>query len=307
VVLLLATVGVSEGGYPIKSYNVELTDPYQSSTHVVKAIIHYPQTPDPQLNFPLIVFSPGFVQSDTFYDYLWQELVPLGYVVAVVGSYDYDPLSEPTWKARDQSFLSDYLRNESVSNPQSPVYHLINSSSTAAMGHSEGGVASLISGDSSLLVYPYHNNWTAIGVLSGCFPPFVDVYTAAAKYDKLPILWITGTRDCICHPSYNYALYSVSPSTCKYYINLVNASHCRFDNSSSVIENDLCWDAEVLNGCAFDQMLPLGVQEQRVLEYAVPWFQWHLKGFVSQKVLIDQQLVNDFSFGLLQYQYICNN
>jgi hypothetical protein len=55
--------------------------------------------------FPLIVFSPGFLGSHRFYAYIWDALVPRGYVVAVTSSYDRDPLSLPDWKARDQSFM----------------------------------------------------------------------------------------------------------------------------------------------------------------------------------------------------------
>src|ERR1700691_2562704 len=60
-----------------------------------------------------------------------------------------------------QAFLLDYLRNQSVTNRQSPLYGLIGDQS-AVMGHSEGGMASLIAGDPALLNNSYSCNFSTI-------------------------------------------------------------------------------------------------------------------------------------------------
>jgi len=308
LVICLCSVVIASGAgpYQVKGFFSTLTDPFQGPLHFVRVSVHYPVTSSPMQQFPLLVFSPGYLGAYTYYDWVWQYFVPRGYVVAIGGSYDYDPISDPTEKGRDQAFLLDYLRNESISNPNSPVYHLINPSSSAAMGHSEGGVASIISADPTILEYPYHNNWTTLVVLSGCFPPWELIYADAAKYDTLPILWITGTHDCICTPSMNSYLYGLSPSTCKYFTNLVNASHCLWSNMS-VVELEGCWAAEVVAGCGLDELLSLSVQISRSIEYIAPWLNWKLKGVTADQTRLNNQLSQDKANGIVQYEYSCSN
>jgi len=289
------------GGYKIGSYSISVTDPKQDKT--VSGIVHYPILTGPKETFPLLVFSPGFIFRDTFYDYLWQALVPLGYVMVVGGTYDYDPFSEPLGKAKDQAFFLDYLTSQSQTNKNSPVYSLIGNTS-AVMGHSEGGLASLIAADPKLLNNTYINNFTTIVDLSGCFPPDYDYPTYGVKHEKIPILFLTGDKDCICTDKTSFYFYSESISPCKYYVDITDGSHCFFANPGPV-DAVLCFDLEVLDGCGFVTKLPKDTQLQLVAQMVVPWLQWHLKGITSNKGVIDSLLQTDKQQGKLTYQSAC--
>jgi len=250
-----------------------------------------------------LVFSPGFIFRDTFYDYLWQTLVPLGYVMVVGGSFDYDPVSRPIWKAMDQAFWLDYLQSQSRTNRQSPLFGLVGPKS-AVMGHSEGGAASFIAADRTLLNNAYSCNFSTIVDLSGCFPPDEGYSIIGAKHDKIPILFITGDKDCICTPATSMSFYSMSVSPCKYYTDLTDGSHCFFADPGPV-DRVLCYDLEVLDGCGFVTKLPMETQLQRILDLTVPWLQWQLKGISSSKQVLDSTLQLYQKQGKLTYQTQC--
>jgi len=293
--------GVS-AGYPIQRITLSVVDPLQDKT--VDALVYYPVTNGSVGKFPLLVFSPGFIFRYTFYDYLWSTLVPLGYVMAVAGTYGYNPISYPLWKARDEAFLLDYLRNQSVTNRQSPLYGLIGGQS-AVMGHSEGGMASLIAADRELLNDEYSCNFSAIVDLSGCFPDFEEEPAIGVKHEKIPILFLTGDKDCICPPSKSLNFYGESVSPCKTFINLVDGGHCYFANPGPV-DDVLCYDLEILSGCGFVSKLPKDTQLQRILDVTVPWLQWQLKGMTSARKAFEAVLKLYQSQGKLQYQAQCS-
>jgi len=310
VIVIASVVGVVHGksvldsttrGWEIGTFSLYVSDPMQNK--MVSGLVHYPITNGTAGGFPLLVFSPGFIFRNTFYDYLWKTLVPLGYVMVVGGTYNYDPYSSPLWKARDQAFFLDYLRNQSHTNKNSPLYGLIGPMS-AAMGHSEGGAASLIAADADLLDHKYNNNFTTIVDLSGCFGGIDEDDTIGAKHDNIPILFLTGNKDCICTDSHALYLYDVSPSHCKYYVDLVDGSHCFFADPGPV-DKVLCWDLEVLMGCGFVTKLPMDTQLQRILNIAVPWLQWQLKGIMTSKTLLNNLLHTYQTEGKVQYQVTC--
>jgi len=287
--------------YRVGTVNLQLSDPRQPGK-TIYSILHYPITNGTAGNFPLLVFAPGWNFRDTFYDYLWRTLVPSGYVMAIDGSYGYDAVSDPLWKARDQAFVLEYLRDQSTNNKQSPVYGLIGTVS-AAMGHSEGGVTSLIAADPNLLDHKYKYNFTTVVDLSGCFGGFGDDYIAA-KHDNVPILFITGDHDCICPAANSYYLWTVSPSTCKIFTNIMNGSHCRFADPGPV-NGFFCFDLETLLGCGFEAKLPPQVQFDRVLTYTMPWLDWVLKGKAAGKTQLYDALQSDKSKGKVQYSISC--
>lgn len=167
-ILLLFITSAFCSPLAIGQFDVHVQDPHQNALHYADCTVYFPSNAPSGAQYPLLVFSPGFTESHTFYEYLWTGLVPNGYVVAVMSTFDYDPISLPLWKARDQSFINGiwldqsiqtngsdricfashrlgYLKNQSSSNSSSPIYNLL-SGKSAAGGHSEGGAASFISG-----------------------------------------------------------------------------------------------------------------------------------------------------------------
>lgn len=107
----------------------------------------------------------------------------------IEGSYDYDIISTPLWKAKDMAFLLDYVTNASKNDPKIPFYGTVGDAALS-MGHSEGGQASILTANPASLKYLYHANYSATIVLSGCFgwPDQTIVHDALTSL-KTPIMW----------------------------------------------------------------------------------------------------------------------
>ena len=238
------------------------------------------------MGFTLLIFR--FIFVDTFYDYLWKTIVPLGYVFSVGGTYDYDPISSPIDKSQDQITIRNYLLAQSENNKSSPIYHLINPLKTAAMGHSEGGLGSLISAASS--------NYTTIIDLTGCFGGTGESWVPYIQNNKnTSALVITGTKDCICSVDTSLLFYNtIVHSPCRYYANIFEGSHCRFANPGPV-DSQLCWDLELLKGCALDTKLPAEQLQAQVLSYSIPWLEWQLKDNKNGQSQLDMVLKNNYA------------
>jgi hypothetical protein len=82
--------------------------------------------------------------------------------------------------------------------------------------------------------------------------PYIDGDPFATL--KRPVLFLTGTEDCICPPWRNADLFYDESvvSSCKLELNLVNGTHCDFDDIPAVL-NEACHIAEELFGCQWDR------------------------------------------------------
>eukprot|EP01089_Gocevia_fonbrunei_P003236 TRINITY_DN13159_c0_g1_i1.p1 TRINITY_DN13159_c0_g1~~TRINITY_DN13159_c0_g1_i1.p1 ORF type:complete len:174 (+),score=26.14 TRINITY_DN13159_c0_g1_i1:95-616(+) len=172
------------------------------------------------------------------------------------------------------------------------------------MGHSEGGISSMVAEDPELIPNDYGISWTAIVVLSGCFPPD-PIGEKAAKYGKLPILFITGTSDCICPDTIDLGYYHISPSACKYFVDIVNATHCAFASPLTIAEF-FCFDYELYDGCGFAASLTVSTQQALVLKYVVPWLQWQLKSIPTAKYSLNAALNIDQTHKIINYLSSCS-
>jgi len=292
--LLTWCIGVKlQSNYAVGTFDLSIQDPNQPG-HTTKGSVFYPLNAT-NVKFPLLVMSPGFIGSESFYSFLWKYLVPLGYIMAIEASYDYDPYSDPLWKAREQAYLLDYVR-EQGNNPKSPLYNIVGDTATA-MGHSEGGVASFIAADATALGGKYNYSFTSLMILSGCFTA-LDDYTESIKRDTIPVFILTGTNDCICLPSKQQVYFTESPSSCKYFASIVNATHCRFAHPSTV-ETDLCVSMEFVNGCAFETHLSFDQQLGLINKYALPWLDFTLKGDADAKKKFELYLKDDSSSSIV--------
>jgi hypothetical protein len=113
--LFIAFTICSQSGFGISQYDLRLQDPHQNALHYTDCTVYYPTGTPAGSQYPLLVFSPGFTESHRFYQYIWTALVPSGYVVTVMSTYDFDPVSFPLWKARDQSFVLGTMDGDDAS------------------------------------------------------------------------------------------------------------------------------------------------------------------------------------------------
>jgi len=287
MILVLLLIALANSQYTPGYQYLELYDKVQDSW--VYARLHYPSDAPKNTTFPLIVFSPGWVQSSTFYDYLWTEWVPMGYAVAMMSTYDFDPNSDPVSKAYDQMFILSYLQNASQHDSTSPIYGLLNSVS-AAMGHSEGGWSSLFAGDPSWTNYSYPGRFSATLTLSACWGDDDDANNAVA-HQTTPIFFITATHDCYCDDSTSLTFFNVSASTCKYVADIIDGEHCDF--AWDGLGNIPCRLVGAGAGCAFDWIIDPFTQQTIVKSYATPWINWILKGDNSAQQKLNKQLNAD--------------
>jgi len=301
LLLIFLLVTLCLGDYEIGKYYIEERDHTQTDDHAVKGGIYYPSNPKEGEKFPVIVFSPGFIFSDSFYDYILNFFVPKGYIVVIEGSYDYDPISLPLWKAKDMAFLLDFIVNASRFDVESPVYGIVGTK-YISMGHSEGGSAAIVATCRSCVGKAYRSTFAATVVLSGCFVELQDDVQIAIRTLNTPIFWITGTEDCICPPYYQIAEYdNVTLSKCKYFANVTNATHCMFATADT-IDLFLCTELEAIYGCGNRRLSRL-TQQALTLKYSFPFIEYVIKGDNAAKQNLDQFLVQDEQEGVIANYY----
>ena len=145
---------------------------------------------------------------------------------------------------------------------QSSTFYNAVSDKSAAMGHSMGG-------GSAFLSIQYNNSITALATLAAAVtnPSSVN----AASGIQIPSLTIAGANDCIA-PSTDHQtpMHSALSSSCKTYINLLEASHCQFAGTSFT-----CSIGEAT--CLPASAITADVQHDRTLQLLLPWLANYLK------------------------------
>jgi len=217
--------------------------------------------------------------------------------LVIEGSYDYDPISLPLWKAKDMAFLLDFVVNASRFDVESPIYQIVGTK-FLSMGHSEGGSAAIVATCRSCIGKAYRSTFAATIVLSGCFVELQEDIQQAIMLLNTPIFWITGTSDCICLPSYQLTEYYNVSSKCKYFANINNATHCLFATPDT-IDLFLCTELESIYGCG-NRRLNRVTQQNLTLKYSFPFIEYTLKGDNAAKTHLEQTLAQDVTGGLLE-------
>ncbi len=149
VLLLLfvaAVVGqLAAQNYPIGHKQFNFVDPARNRT--IQTEVYYPatsagdNTPFANGQFPLLVFGHGFAMSWDSYEWLWDSIVPKGYIMAfprtegsVIPAPDHEAFG------LDLKFLNDFILSEGNNSSSFFYQHIIGTS--AIMGHSMGGGSS---------------------------------------------------------------------------------------------------------------------------------------------------------------------
>lgn len=210
--------------------------------------------------FPVVIVAHGFIIDPSAYAYLWQHLVPEGWIVTVV---DTEGGLSPSHQrfAEDLAFVARHLQQEQQ-NPLSFWYGHV-SPQTVALGHSMGGGA-------ALLAAAMEETITAVVTLAAA-ETSPSAIAASAHLDQ-PALWICGSLDCITPiESHQRPMFDAHLGPCQWLVSLEGGSHCQFASNHT-----LCRTGEVVSGCS--AALPLSEQEQLTLSLLVPWLEAHLKG-----------------------------
>jgi pimeloyl-ACP methyl ester carboxylesterase len=256
--------------YNVGSKVITLRD--QSRYRNIITNVYYPATvtgtdvpiANDSTKFPVVSFGHGFVMSSLAYQWLAQSLAAAGYIVGFPATEEGVPNHAEFGK--DELFVARRLRDLGDSS-SSFLYNRTNGY-TAVGGHSMGGGASFLAVNGALDITTLFNFSAA-----ETFPLYGVVASEAAKNIMRPALIFCGTKDCIAPSATNSGLmYKNLKSEYKFYVNIINASHCQFGDPNKTV----CEIGELL-ACPGSAYVSVANQQSIVLAYLKPWLDFWLK------------------------------
>lgn len=211
-------------------------------------------------SYPVVVVGHGFVMAASAYANLWNHFVPKGYIVAL-------PTTEGGFApnhsdfGQDLAFVAQALQAANV-DVASPFYtHVL--PSTALMGHSMGGGASLLgaAGNSDIQA--------VVGLAPAETTPSA---VAAAAGILVPTLIFAGSNDCITPiADHTGPMYTALTVPCRAFVNISGGGHCYFAES-----NFNCAFGELT--CTPTPAITRAQQHDVVNDFAGLWLDHFLKG-----------------------------
>ena len=255
VVLLISTV--SWGQYAIGNTTITFIDGARGG-RAVESHIYYPATSVgtgvavANGQFPVVSIGHGFVMSYTTYQYLWEHLVPLGYIVVLPATETGLSPSHSDFGA-DLSYVIQALRQEGTTSTSLFFQHVTDKA--AIIGHSMGGGASFLAASSDTSIT------TMISFAAAETTPSA---ISAANNIAIPTLTLAGDEDCVSPPATNQASMYTNLSDCKAYAVLLGGSHCQFANSSTA-----CQFGEL--SCNRSNFMTRAAQHTAIKDLITPW------------------------------------
>ncbi len=229
----------------------------------VETVVHFPQDDENQPVaegvFPVVAIGHGFGMSVDSYAYLWQHLVPEGYIVALPTTESSIFFVSHQDFGEDLAFVITAMQQQG-DDPASVFYQHVDTTS-AVSGHSMGGGAAMLAASGN-------ENITTVFTLAAAetSPSAIE----AANNVNIPSLTFSGDEDCVTPAEGNQLdMYQNLPD-CKAFATLFGGSHCQFANSSA-----FCELGEV--GCNTSAFMDEAVQHDVVLTLVAPWLNAWLK------------------------------
>jgi len=240
LLLVFATATLTGLSQPYQISNISLDFYDASRRRNVTTEIYYPGIIDQGTTevFPFLVFGHGFLMNYDSYEYLWEKLVPEGYICIF-------PTTATSIFVNHRNFGNDigYLAKEFYYyslNVGSPFYGNVQAN-PAVMGHSMGGGAAHLAAEN----YTSYIQTVISFAAAETNPSAID----AAGNADLPVYVLYGENDVVTPPVNNQIeIYNNSNSSCKTMINILGGGHCFFaepqwacdfgDNSRTTITRD---------------------------------------------------------------------
>lgn len=173
--------------------------------------------------FPLIVFGHGFAMNWDAYSNIWNQLVPLGYIMAFPRTESgLFPSPSHNDFGLDIALVAQKM-SEQAQLSTSLFYGNL-TEYTCAMGHSMGGGAAVLAASQ--------------GAIFDCYVGLAPAETnpsaiAAATNLQIPSLILSGSNDGVTPPSQHHLpIYNAIPHECKGFANLIGGGHCYFANAN---------------------------------------------------------------------------
>ena len=191
--------------------------------HSIPVIVYYPITNGKDnvkqvRKFPLVLFGHCQDCDASNYGFMWQSLVPKGYIFVFPDSYTVSVVDKSLEFSLDFHIILNYLIQQSMSNTSSPIYSIIDTNAIGVGGHSMGGAATYYAISNYTKIYYDINNikfdfryhFNSVFTVAGCGnqpSQFTDIFKKYIDYNSynLSFFFIDGTSDCICD-IYQYTL-----------------------------------------------------------------------------------------------------
>ncbi|MFH1081373.1 MAG: hypothetical protein V1766_14150 [Pseudomonadota bacterium] len=230
--------------------------------------------------FPLVVFSHGYQQAPLDYRYVWECLVPAGYIVALTDKLSSTATIAIDAYAADINFVLAELYRLASGGDAVLGLHL--ETTSVLLGHSTGGGASVIAAANAA------SNGSRRATTLAILAPLGQTYgpiTGTAPYivaggAVLPTLILTGGKDCICPPASHARLIynNLHTGYVKYLVTVTDGDHCGFSDASGP-GKILCESTESAS-CLFLQGQTIDPARQNALTVQLlrPWLDRFLKG-----------------------------
>jgi dienelactone hydrolase len=223
--------------------------------------------------YPAIAVGHGFVIGAANYDLIAEQLIPFGFVVALVNTEaGFAPNHQEF--GLDLAFVTHALQQESQ-NSTSILYNIVNQEREAIIGHSMGGGAAWLAAASDPLIdavvglAPAETNPSAI---------------AAAASVNCNSLIFSGSEDAVTPPAENHQPIFDGTSGCKTFVSLAGGSHCGFIDSGS-----LCDFGEPLGGS-----LARADQQEAYLTMMTAWLRYFLNAECVEELYTDYVFNHSF-------------
>ncbi len=287
-VLLSAVVALGQS-YPIGHTTITFNDPTRTggfgsgggSGRQIQSEIYYPGTsagedvPVETGSFPVVVFGHGFVMAWDAYENVWGALVPEGYIVVFPRTEGGLSPSHLDF-GMDLSVCENKMQLEGSNSGSLFFNHVENS--TAIIGHSMGGGATVLGAASSAAVK------TIVGLAPAeTNPSAID----SSALITIPALVFSGSSDGVTPPSdHHIPIYNGINAACKYFISVTGGAHCYFANSN--------FNCDFGEATASSGITVTRTEQQTIMnDYLIKWLDYQLKSDLSAKVAFDALLVSD--------------
>lgn len=288
VISMFTNMTVMSQTYQIGHRQVTYVDPARSNRSILTEI-YYPSNvagdnvPVASGQFPIIVFGHGFVMTWDAYQWLWDSLVPRGYIMAFPRTEgNISPNHDEFGK--DLKFLNEEIKSEN-NNPSSFLYQKIGATS-AIMGHSMGGGASFLAAKN------YTNFTTLVNFAAAVTNPSS---ITAAQYVTVPTLMFIGENDGVAPPNqHQIKMFDSCASTCKTRVTIKGGGHCYFANY-----NFNCSFGEATTSP--QPTISRNEQFSRVMYILIPYLDYLLKGDMNAGTLYWNRLTNDTNTTHVKY------
>jgi len=267
--IMLADLCYSQS-FLVGNSEISYTDTTRNNRQI-STLVFYPatiegtNTPVADGMFPVISFGHGFLMDYQAYAYLWEDLVPRGYILAFANTETGFTPSHLNF-GLDMVFVLKALVAEGIS-PESAFFEHI-AEKTLVMGHSMGGGCAYIGLSESGF------EATAIVSLAASAETTPSAIEAAAQIE-IPNLVFAAQADSLTPNNENQIpIYENSGSYCKTYINILGGAHCYFAEV-----NFTCDLGETLAGST--PTISRNQQHENVLTFLQPYLAYYLNNNTS--------------------------